>query len=345
MKTTAFLLVAWQCNALSASSAQQRVVVAGATGRVGRLVVSELLSRNSTVVTAIVRDDEKAKATLPLDHPRLEVASDIKLTNSKAVETMVSEADVVVWCATGFSDAASPLNRLRAVAELMMGSSTASFDVRALGLLGDAVRERDTCRVVCCSSAAVTRPAWDDAKKERYKGASDIPIVRLNPLNILDVKRTAEETLRVRSGGRYTIVRPTGLNDDWPRGRVVVSQGDLAVGRISRADVAAVLASLAVDVEASVVNGLTFEMFALAGYPAPASLDAQLARLRRDDRALESFETLDATYALLQQLVPGETLRPQDLAMGQTYEQLDAGETGRLGARGAENVPPDFVRT
>ena len=40
---------------------------------------------------------------------------------------------------------------------------------------------------------------------------------------------------------------------------------------------------------------------------------------------------LDVTYALMQQLVPGETLAPQKLAMGQTYEQLDKGEQGRLG--------------
>ena len=40
---------------------------------------------------------------------------------------------------------------------------------------------------------------------------------------------------------------------------------------------------------------------------------------------------LDVTYALMQQLVPGEELAPQKLAMGQTYEQLDKGETGRLG--------------
>lgn len=158
------------------------------------------------------------------------------------------------------------------------------------------------------------------------------------------MKRAAEDELRC-SEGRYTIVRPTGLNDDWPQGRVILSQGDLAVGRISRLDVAATLASLAVDVPADLSKGKTFECFSIAGYQAPRSLNAQLERLTVDsDPQRDSQMALDATYAILQQLVPGESLRPQDLAMGQTYEQLDVGETGRLGKRGEENVPT-FVRT
>lgn len=40
-----------------------------------------------------------------------------------------------------------------------------------------------------CSSAGVTRPSWSVEKKMRYPGAADIPIVRLNPLNILNIKK------------------------------------------------------------------------------------------------------------------------------------------------------------
>jgi hypothetical protein len=48
---------------------------------------------------------------------------------------------------------------------------------------------------------------------------------------------------------------------------------------------------------------------------------------------------LEATYALLQQLVPGDVLEPEQLAMGQTYEQQSVGEEGRLGKRGEEEAP------
>lgn len=39
--------------------------------------------------------------------------------------------------------------------------------------------------VVMLSSAGVTRPAWDETKKEKLSGCADIPIVRLNPVCFL----------------------------------------------------------------------------------------------------------------------------------------------------------------
>jgi hypothetical protein len=40
----------------------------------------------------------------------------------------------------------------------------------------------------------------------------------------------------------------------------------------------------------------------------------------------------------MQQLLPGEKQDAAALAMGQTYEQLDSGKTGRLGKKGEENA-------
>lgn len=336
--TTILALFVWAASGLQ----MQRVVVAGATGRVGRKVVSELLNKtNVQSVTAVVRDRKKAATVLPLDNDKLTV-SDATLTNKASLEGLCRDADCIVWCATGFSDGGSPLARIRSVVGLLGGPEN-SFDVRALKNLGETVAKTD-CRAVVCSSAGVTRPAWSDDKKAKYVGAADIPIVRLNPLNILDIKRNAEDALRTTADGRYTVVRPTGLNDDWPAGRLVVSQGDLAVGRISRQDVATILAALAVDVDPAAANAKTFEVFAVP-LPPQRALEDQLARLHRDDDdGATTDAALDTTYQLLQQLVPGETLRPQALAMGQTYEQLDEGQTGRLGERGNEQVPA-FVRS
>lgn len=64
----------------------------------------------------------------------------------------------------------------------------------------------------------------------------------------------------------------------------------------------------------------------------------QLSRLCNDGIALSDAQ-LEVQYALLQQLLPGEILQPEQLAMGQTYEQLDAGVDGRLGKRGTEEAP------
>lgn len=195
-------------------------------------------------------------------------------------------------------------------------------------------------KVVMCSSSGVTRPIWSEAKKEMYRGAADIPIVRLNPFSILDRKRESEEALR-QSGIEYCIVRPCGLNDEWPAGsRPVFSQGDVAVGRANRKDVACVLVDVLSAPEAT---GKTFEMVALAGYPKPVSIGPALARLRKDESpTTENSEdddaVLAATFSIMQQLLPGEKQDSAGLAMGQTYEQLDKGETGRLGTRGSEDA-------
>lgn len=138
-----------------------------------------------------------------------------------------------------------------------------------------------------------------------------------------------------QQGVDYCIVRPCGLNDDWPSGsRPVFSQGDVAVGRINRQDVAKVLVDTLAATEAC---GKTFEVVGLADYPPPENIAPILAQLKTDGEEL-SEEAIGATYNLMQQLLPGERQDAAALAMGQTYEQLDKGTTGRLGERGKEDV-------
>lgn len=76
---------------------------------------------------------------------------------------------------------------------------------------------------------------------------------------------------------------------------------------------------------------------AVTDYPPPRSLRPALRRLVPDGEA-PSEEMVQATYHVLQQLLPGEKQAANELAMGQTYEQLDKDETGRLGPRGEEKV-------
>jgi uncharacterized protein YbjT (DUF2867 family) len=161
-------------------------------------------------------------------------------------------------------------------------------------------------------------------------------LLQQTKFGILDIKAESEEKLR-HSGVEYCIVRPCGLNDKWPSGsRPVFSQGDVAVGRINRKDVAKVLVDTLAE---SGACGKTFEIAAVAGadYPPPLSIAPLLANLKTDEEGL-SAETVDATYFLMQQFLPGERQDSAALAMGQTYDQLDDGETGRLGERGKESV-------
>jgi hypothetical protein len=58
----------------------------------------------------------------------------------------------------------------------------------------------------------------------------------------------------------------------------------------------------------------------------------------KTDKEDLSPEEVAASFAIMQQLLPGERQDAAALAMGQTYEQLDVGERGRLGERGTEDA-------
>lgn len=333
------------------TDAVRRIAVAGATGRTGSLVVQELLDRKVSVV-AMVRSADKAKqifrdaddhdaSTSPKQNPLLTVLP-CDLTNESQITQAVKECDAVIWCATGFSDAQTSLvERIKRLLGIALAPKQ-SIDSVGVPLVANAMlnqvvgrtQNANLPKVVMLSSAGVSRPSWDEAKKAKYRGCADIPIVRLNPFGILDVKAESEEKLR-QSGVNYCIVRPTGLNDQWPAGsRPLFSQGDVAVGRINRKDVAKVLCDVLSTPEAC---DKTFEVLTVVGYPPARNMAPALSRLRTDAEGLTEGQ-IEANYALLQQLLPGEVQDAAQLAMGQTYEQLDQGTTGRLGPRGTEDA-------
>jgi uncharacterized protein YbjT (DUF2867 family) len=335
---------------IETKSVVSTVAVAGATGRTGRLVVQKLLDRGVPKVVAIVRDTARAKELLPYPPPEnLEIVT-CDLSQPSQITQVLKGVDAVIWCATGFSDAkADPFEKFKRLLGMAIAPKQ-SIDAIGLPAMVEALANQNTFeskgdaspllpKIVMCSSAGVTRSTWDKEKREQFIGAADIPIVRLNPFGILDVKRESEERLRqtcTTNSIPYCIVRPCGLNDKWPAGsRPVFSQGDVAVGRMNRQDISSVLVDVLTTPEAT---DKTFEVVALAGYPPATSIRTALSKLLRDDEGLPSVEALEATYSTMQQLLPGEQQDSAALAMGQTYEELDQGKTGRLGERGQENL-------
>jgi len=276
------------------------VVVTGANGRTGALIVRELLSRGATV-RAVVRDAKKASKELGEDVLSKDVElMEIKdLSNEVSIKEACKGAGTVIWAAQGDGRAATPVENvtgllgtlLRASGIKKQSSSASAAKAAKKGGGGldhvAAAMKEEGGRVVLLSSAAVTRNSWSAEKQTKYRDCVEIPIVRLNPVGILDATREAEQRLR-KSGADYAIVRPCGLRDttgakSWPRGRPWLSQGDVAIGRANREDVADVLVQVATAPEAL---GKTFEMLTLAGgssYPAPADgLGRVLDRLSSD---------------------------------------------------------------
>ena len=128
--------------------------------------------------------------------------------------------------------------------------------------------------------------------------AADVPIVRLNPEDILGTKLRGEVALR-NSGAPYTVVRSCGLNEAQPRGRYVLTCGDVAAGRISRKDLAELLIDALTEPSAL---GKTFEVFTVAGLP-KQSLGGVLATLPSDSGS-DSPAPSTETYNLVKQLRP-----------------------------------------
>jgi len=347
----------------------QKVAVAGATGRTGYLIVQELLQRNNVEVVGLVRNMTKAEEMLPSKfnqlpyNPKLDIQK-VDFTNPQQLGQAVQECDAVIWAATGFTndydssseqESSKPESIVDKVLSVLGFKTTnkekeaektpeepkQSIDDIGLPALAKAFQDKSTGgtpKIVMVSSAGVTRPSWTDEKKQQLVGCADIPIVRLNPFGILDIKAASEEKLR-DTGVDYCIFRPCGLNDEWPMGqRPILSQGDVAVGRINRQDVATLCCDVLGMPEA---NGKTFEAVTLGGGYAPGGPSAiakTLSNFPLDSQGPLSKEVVTASYSIMQQLLPGEKQEAAKLAMGQTYEQLDNDETGRFGKRGEEQV-------
>jgi len=134
--------------------------------------------------------------------------------------------------------------------------------------------ESDLPKIVLLSSAGVTRPSWSAEKKRQFPREASMPIVKLNPGNILGHKLAGETAVR-QNGCSYCIIRSTGLNDDYPSGDLEFGQGDLMSGKINREDIAFLL------VEAAYSHHAAFKTFEVRGKPSlPRSeVEGMLRRL------------------------------------------------------------------
>jgi uncharacterized protein YbjT (DUF2867 family) len=200
------------------------VLVAGATGRTGRLVVGTLLE-NGYHVRAFVRDVERAKKLLG---PKVEcVKGDVREIESirpalKGVTHMIS--------AIGAGPGGDPKNGPEFV------------DYGGVKNLSDAASAAKLDHFVLISSMGVTH-------EDHY----------LNKMfnNVLKWKLKGEQVLR-KSGVAYTIVRPGGLTDgEGGQNEVVLKQGDKGEGSITRSDVSRVCVA-ALEIPAA--RNKTFEV-------------------------------------------------------------------------------------
>ncbi|VFQ60271.1 unnamed protein product [Cuscuta campestris] len=201
------------------SSHRKRVFVAGAGGNTGRRIVEQLLTKGFSV-KAGVRDVEKAKTGLPLGNPNLQfVKADVTEGCNKLADAIGEDTDAVI-CATGF----------RPSWDLFSPWKVDNFGTVNLV---DACRKCGVNRFILISSILVNGAAMGQLLNPSY--------VILNVFGlVLIAKLQAEKYIR-RSGINYTIIRPSGLKNDPPKGNIVMEPEDtLFGGSISRDHVAEV---------------------------------------------------------------------------------------------------------
>jgi uncharacterized protein YbjT (DUF2867 family) len=226
------------------------VLVVGATGRTGRLIVGRLVERRISV-RALVRDAAKGRKVLPSEVPQF-------VGDVRRVESLTE-----------------PIAGVRAMIIATYSSAERGNDAEAVDYHGTAnlipqAAAADVDLVVFVSTIYASRP-------EHYQD--------VEPTS-LGWKARAEEVIR-RSQVPYCIVRPGWLTDGGGGEPLAVSQGDTAEGRISRADLADVCTQLLFLPDA---RGKTFEVVAapagqasrlasaVAALAPDADADSELAR-------------------------------------------------------------------
>ena len=219
-------LIGVGCADADQVTAQDRglVLVAGATGRTGRLVVSNLLKQGYPV-RALVRDMERGHEILG---DGVEFAEgDVRDIDSLRA-AMQGAASLIITIGSSRKD---PDNGPEFV------------DYGGVKNLAQAAADTGVQQVVLMSSAGVTHE--DHVLNQMFD-------------NILIWKSRGEDALR-DSGVDYTIVRPGGLMETpGDETAVVFEQGDRSTGMISREDVALVCVAA---LQTPAARNKTFEVF------------------------------------------------------------------------------------
>lgn len=220
-----------------------RILVAGATGGTGQLIVAKLRSLDHPV-RAFVLDLAEALELLP---PEIELVQG-NAVDPAALPPAVHDVRAVI-CAIG--------------SRVPLGDNRPErVDYEGVRNLVHAACDAGVTRFVLISSIHVTHPE--------------------NPFNrfgqILDWKLKGEDALR-DSGLIYTIIRPGGLTDDPGGSPIQIGQRDTLKGKISRSDVAAVTVSALDD---SRTYYTTFEIINAVDPYLPDDWQAHFAALKTD---------------------------------------------------------------
>lgn len=200
-----------------------KIVVAGATGATGKLVVEQAVKAGDDV-TALIRDPVRYQGPGEVDTHVVDLLNDSDLE-------LPDDTDVVI-STLGKSSYSDP-------------SPVCEHGVRRL--LG-AMRRREVSRIVAISASPVLKSG---AGHPWFFRRAYLPYVRWSGRNIYSDLAKMESLLRsAGSWCDWTIVRPGFLEDTAESGGYQLSPGRNVHGNTQRSDLAAALLDLAADTAA-----------------------------------------------------------------------------------------------
>ena len=212
-----------------------RVVIAGGHGKIA-LLLERMLTERGDQAVGLIRNPAQADEVEQTG--AVPVVLDLEAVSAADVAGVLADTDAVVFAA-----GAGP------------GSSAARKDTVDRGasvLLAEAAGLAGVRRFIQISGMGVEQPP--------AAGADEVWAA------YLAAKAAAEEDLRARDLD-WTILRPGGLTDDPPSGKVALGTPPLPRGQVSRADVAAVILTL---LDEPGTRGLTLDLVA-GGTPVGAA--------------------------------------------------------------------------
>ena len=205
-----------------------RTVIAGGHGQIA-LHLERLLAARGDTPVGLIRRAGQQEADLRAAGAEA-VLCDLESATVEQVAAVLAGADAAVFAAG--AGAGSSADRKETV------------DRAAAVLFADAAEQAGVPRYVQISSMGADRepPPGTDPVFAAY----------------LRAKTAADVDLATRAALDWTILRPGGLTDDPPTGRVLLAE-HTGRGSVTRADVAAVIAAL---LDAPATSGLTLELIA-----------------------------------------------------------------------------------
>jgi uncharacterized protein YbjT (DUF2867 family) len=208
------------------------VLVIGATGQTGKLVVKKLSERSGVNVIAGCRSLEKAKK-MNLDQNGVELLGQVDVTDTVENLALAMDGVDVLVIATGFV----PGNPFK--------MNAAAHEVDNLGVVNavNAAKRAKSVKKIVLISSILTNG--------REAGFADSPGFKITNAfgQVLDEKLVGERYLR-NSGIDWVIVRPAGLKNETSGKLIIGAEDAMSSGEINRALVAEVMAEAATNVDA-----------------------------------------------------------------------------------------------